>query len=523
MAAAACLPGCAQPRGAPAGQLLAPSMALGHRLRGYDFPPLTQTRHTDIAIVGGGVAGLSAAWQLQRSGMGDFQLFELESEVGGNARSGRNAVSAYPWGAHYLPLPGMEAVFVRELLADLGVLQGDPYASVPRYDERYLCFAPQERLYKNGLWQEGLLPQIGATKQDQAQYQQFFQLIAAFQQQHGSDGRRAFALPMALSSQDAGLLALDQLSMRDYLLQQGLTSEPLHWYANYACRDDYGTDYRLVSAWAGLHYFASRDGHGMHTDSDEVLTWPEGNAWLTNRLHQRLNAHIQTSALVHRMETGKSGVSIDVFDPATNQSTRWHSRQLIFAAPAMILPHVWVNPSGGWAAAARQVSYAPWLVANLTVDKPPGDNNGAELAWDNVLYNSPALGYVVATHQNMRASPAPSVLTYYRSFSDYPPHAARAMLLETTQAQWAETILCDLFQPHPNLRQHVQRIDVFRWGHAMARPLTGFLQSSARRQLADGQHAQLQFAHADASGFSIFEEANYRGVIAAQNALRRLI
>jgi protoporphyrinogen oxidase len=522
MAATACLPGCTPAIGAPGGKLLAPSMALGHKLRGYDFPPPTQIRHIDVAIIGGGVAGLSAAWQLQRSGMGEFRLFELEPEVGGNARSGRNAVSAYPWGAHYLPLPGMEAGFVRELLADLGVLQGDPYTPAPRYDERYLCFAPQERLYKNGLWQEGLLPQIGATAQDQAQYRQFFQLITAFQQKRGSDGRRAFALPMALSSQDAELRALDRLSIHDYLLQQGLTSSALHWYVNYACRDDYGTDYRRVSAWAGLHYFASRDGRGLHTDSDEVLTWPEGNGWLTSQLHARLSAHIQTGALVYRVETGKSGVSMDIYDPATRQTTRWYGKQLIFAAPAMILPHVWTNPVQGWASAAREVSYAPWLVANLTVDRPPLDNNGAELAWDNVLYDSPALGYVVATHQNLRSAPAPSVLTYYRSFSDWQPHAARTMLLATTQAQWAASILQDLSGPHPDLRHAVQQIDVFRWGHAMARPLPGFLQSRARLQLADGQHPQLQFAHADASGFSIFEEANYRGVTAAQQALARL-
>jgi hypothetical protein len=32
----------------------------------------------------------------------------------------------------------------------------------------------------------------------------------------------------------------------------------------------------------------------------------------------------------------------------------------------------------------------------------------------------------------------------------------------------------------------------------------------------------LRFAHADASGFSLFEEAQYRGVLAAERTLRRL-
>ncbi|MDP2199268.1 MAG: NAD(P)-binding protein, partial [Sulfurimicrobium sp.] len=169
LAASSCISGC-QPKASPhlpTGELLGPSMERGHRLRGRDFPAPSEFRKTGVAIVGGGIAGLSAAWKLNKSGFGDFQLFELEDAVGGNARSGKNAVSAYPWGAHYLPLPGVEARETRELLADLGVLQGDPCAETPSYDERYLCFAPQERLYRNGLWQEGLLPQIGTTKHDQ--------------------------------------------------------------------------------------------------------------------------------------------------------------------------------------------------------------------------------------------------------------------------------------------------------------------------------------------------------------------
>ena len=53
---------------------------------------------------------------------------------------------------------------MREMLADLGVFQGDPYAETPVTMKRYLCFAPQERLYRHGVWQEGILPQIGRYK-----------------------------------------------------------------------------------------------------------------------------------------------------------------------------------------------------------------------------------------------------------------------------------------------------------------------------------------------------------------------
>jgi monoamine oxidase len=304
-------------------------------------------------------------------------------------------------------------------------------------------------------------------------------------------------------------------------LQQGLDSAPLHWYVNYACRDDYGSDYSLVSAWAGLHYFASRDGRAQDAESDQVLTWPEGNGWLTKRIRERMAARVETGALVHRIEETRNGVEIDVLDVRQNRSTRWRAQQAIFAAPVFVLPHVLANPAAELAAAAREVHYAPWLVANLTLRELPVERSGASLAWDNVLYDSPALGYVVATHQSLRSHSGPTVLTYYWALSDLAPEQARARLFNTTRDQWAQRILQDLSRPHPGLQEQVERLDIFRWAHAMAQPRPGFLSSAARQRIAQPA-PRVHFAHADASGFSIFEEANYRGVGAAERALGQL-
>ena len=112
-------------------------------LREPNLPEPSETRRVPVAIVGGGIGGLSAGWKLAKAGFKDFLLVELEAEAGGNSRAGRNEVSAYPLAAHYLPLPTCESTAVRELLAELGVLQDDPRAARPRYDERYLCAMPQ--------------------------------------------------------------------------------------------------------------------------------------------------------------------------------------------------------------------------------------------------------------------------------------------------------------------------------------------------------------------------------------------
>ena len=107
LAGAAGLSGCAGGDLSP-GRLEGADVARGHRLRNGDFPAPTRTETSDIVIAGGGVAGLSAAWRLVEAGFDRFRLLELEDETGGNARAGRNAVSAYPLGAHYLPVPNRE-------------------------------------------------------------------------------------------------------------------------------------------------------------------------------------------------------------------------------------------------------------------------------------------------------------------------------------------------------------------------------------------------------------------------------
>jgi len=55
----------------------------------------------------------------------------------------------------------------------------------------------------------------------------------------------------------------------------------------------------------------------------------------------------------------------------------------------------------------------------------------------------------------------------------------------------------------------------------MARPKVGAIFAEARRGLAKPA-GNLVFANSDLSGFSIFEEAQYRGVLAAEQVLEAL-
>jgi hypothetical protein len=475
-----------------AGSFVNDSFPMGHLLRDRaSFAPAKHIERFPVVIVGGGIAGLSAAWRLHKRGFTDFVVLEMNPEAGGNARWGQNEITAYPWAAHYVPVPGPQAEYVRELFEDLGVLKNG------QWDERDLCFAPQERLFLYGRWQEGLEPAIGLTQKDRDQFQKLEDLFRKFR------ASGAFTIPLELG-RSSKHQDLDHLSFSDWLQQQGCDSRLVNWYMNYACRDDYGALAKDTSAWAGVHYFSSRE-----TEEKGPLTWPEGNGWITRRLLERFGENVRPNQMVHRVAETKRGVRVFAGD------TEFQSEFVIFAAPTFLAPYLMEGFPH-----LQDFVYSPWLTANLTLLRLP-DSRGAEPTWDTVFLDSPTLGYVDATHQSLGSHIDRTVWTFYWALAEGSPAQNRQLLLDKDWSYWKEAILHDLERVHSDIRQCVSRLDVMRMGHAMIRPAVGSVFSEERRHLTR-RDTRVLFANSDLSSISIFEEAQYHGVVAAETALDRL-
>jgi hypothetical protein len=296
---------------------------------------------------------------------------------------------------------------------------------------------------------------------------------------------------------------------------RGWHSRPLRWLVEYGCRDDFGATLAQTSAWAGVHYFAARLGEdGQPAD---FLTWPEGNGRLVAEMARRLGPRLRTAALVTDVIPHDKGVDVVWHDARQGRTFGLHARHAVFALPRFLAAHViapWRDSPPPHLAATV---YGAWMVANLRLRDRPA-SRGFPLAWDNVLYDSDSLGYVVATHQTGRDF-GPTVLTYYLPLVDEDPAAARRRMLATRWEDWVERILADLSRAHPGLRDLVENVDVYLWGHAMVRPRPGFPWSDA---LATSAHplGRIRFAHTDLSGMALFEEAQYWGVRAAREILQ---
>ncbi|HWI11999.1 MAG TPA: FAD-dependent oxidoreductase [Burkholderiaceae bacterium] len=504
----------------------------GHRLRDSKsgaLPAPAVQRRADVIVVGGGIAGLAAARALAAAGIDNVQLLELEDMAGGNSRGHVLGGMACPLGAHYLPVPGERAVEVIELLEALGLRRTE--RGVVVYDEMTLCHSPQERLRIGGFWHDGLLPAIDALPAAQrdytlAQYRRFGAAVAAA----GADG--AFAIPTARARWSPALDALDAQTFTAWLDAQRLDAPALRWYLDYCCRDDYGAGAAQVSAWAGLHYFASR--HGFHApgdaadERDPVLTWPEGNAWLARKLAEPLRERLHTGVVVWRVDEGRDEVSVDLWNASAQRSERWRAPQVVLALPLFVAARLLAAPPAALTQAAAALPHAPWLVGNLHLNDALIEHPGAPLSWDNVVYEpgreNATLGYVDAMHQSTRALPGPTVLTAYWALGGDTRAqlvAQRARLLAEPWSAWADAVVQDLARVHPDLRAKLRQVDLTRYGHAMCVPVPGLRSSAALRALAEPQ-PRIQFAHSDLSAYSVFEEALYQGTRAGAAAARRL-
>jgi hypothetical protein len=502
------------------GAIVGPDVALGHLLRGGDLlarPPVRVER-VGTAIVGGGISGLSAAWRLARAGDGDFRVFELEASPGGTALSGSNDVSRFPWGAHYVPVPAFPNPALEGVLEEVGALTGRGADGAPEWAEEMLCREPEERLYYANRWHAGLYPYEGASREDVAELERFRRAMDAFAGRKDARGRRAFAIPTRLSSDDADLLALDRTTMAEWLDANGFTSKRLRWLAEYGSRDDFGTNLGGISAWAGIHYGAARlPGEDEDEEPSDFLTWPEGNGRLVDHLAKAAAGKVLAHALVFDVAPAAARgapVRLRYLDARTQEIVALEARDAILALPKYAGRHVFAPWRAAPPAWLESLSYAPWLVANITLRDRPKET-GTPLAWDNVLYDSRSLGYVVATHQTGKDHGS-TVFTYYLPLTDEEPAKARAALLAAEWKDLAASVLADLSRAHADLPGLVERLDVVRWGHAMLRPTPGFLSREVRRLAPEGG---VHFAHADSAGLPLFEEAQDAGVRAAEAIL----
>lgn len=485
-------------------------------------PPIS-THYCETLILGSGAAALSAAWFLVKNGQRDFLVAEGFERNGNNAAYQNGDLSA-PTGAHYLALPSAESHYVQTILRDLNLVSEQGF-----YHDEDLVNVPSERLYYKQRWQEGFLPATDADSH------RFLALVQRLKIARGSDGRKLFAIPIVLSSQDNQWRQLDSLTFSQWLAQNNFRSSTLLWYLDYCCRDDYGQGINEVSAFAGLHYFAAR-GNRYET----VLTWSDGLNRISEKMRQSM--HLQTLTNLpkekfwHFQQPGcyfaaavsvrenNDAVSVLLYDIKRKKNFEIIAKKVICATPLNVASRIISNaPHYGFDQHIPLLEHAPWLVGNFVLHQFPQENKNSELAWDNVVFGSKGLGWVVATHQGMRtAKPARTIFTSYAALNYASPAEVRRQLLNANERELLDMAAMDLLHVYgKRFWRYVDHIALSVRAHAMSVPQVGYLNHHVLNAVRN-HRSRLVFAHSDLSGYSVFEEAVYWGAQAAEALLCRV-
>jgi hypothetical protein len=356
-----------------------------------------------------------------------------------------------------------------------------------------------------------LWPSALCTAEDEQQREAFEAEVAGWRTRIGSDGRPAFAVPVAASSVDPEIRALADVAFSTWLESRGYTSPALRWKLSYDVRDDYGADVDAISAWAGLHYHAARRPDPAEKDlGTRVLTWAGGNGWLVEAMRARLPWVVQSRVVARAVVGGEGDLRVIVDREGDLGEIR--SGAVILAVPSTVAGRL--VGRDGW----RGPDAAPWRVAALAVSRRPA-GPGAAPAWDNVVYGARGLGYVDAGHNALRiVDDGPRMLAYYAPLLGPPAEARRGLIGATWEAE-AQGVLDDLSAAVPELAGITSRIDVWHHGHGTIVPAVGLHAPGRLAAYAEGWPRGVVVAHTDLSGLSLFEEAHYHGVRAADRVL----
>jgi hypothetical protein len=210
---------------------------------------------------------------------------------------------------------------------------------------------------------------------------------------------------------------------------------------------------------------------------------------------------------------------VRALDTTTDRTILIRAKKVIVATPQFITKQL-LRTLAPDRVTTDSFRYAPWMVANLTVSGLP-QGRGMPLCWDNVLYSMPSVGYISANHQDLQNS-SQRVLTFYKPLTEEPPDAARQSAFGTSYKQWLAQILDELETAHAGVTAQVSQAEICVWGHGMIAPSPGFIWGADRQRAAKPIDNRVFFAHSDLSGISIFEEAFYQGIRAANEVIDTL-
>ena len=395
-----------------------------HEVRdGHSFIAPAPGAHYDIAILGGGVSGLTAAYLLRDQ---DFILLEKEPHWGGNAYLQEYEGQAFATGAAFTGKDDSASRLSKEIgLEPLPV--DSPDGTIVGG-----IFVPDT-------WRSGL------------EHLPYRRTVI--------DGFKKFREEMLRIDMKAKAQAkeLDLMAWSHFL--RGYPPEVIAWCDGFG-RSNWGGSSSETSAMIGVGSIQELATAGP----DDRATFPGGLGAITRRLAAILSrSHAErmcSGAAVVAVEQGRGHVGVTYVRDGKVQSLE--AKAVIVALPKFFARRIVAGLPAAQSQAMAKIQYAPYAVVNLIFDRPvfnggydtwcPGNAFTDFIVADWVIRNQP--GYKQRNN----------ILTCYMPL----PQANRAELLSEDQCrELAAKVLTDFCKLFPKMDASPVEVQFYRRGHPM--------------------------------------------------------
>lgn len=448
----------------------------GHLLFDSQSYPVQTSQSTETLIVGGGIAGLSAAFQLRGK---DFLLCELSDSLGGTSSWHQHNEVTFAQGAHYdLAYPANYGEEVLGLLESLDIIEYQGWKDAWSFkDSEYIVtHRRKSQCFDQGKFREDVLPRGELSSA-------FYQLM----------GKYEGVMKMPTRLIDSTFHELNQLTFINFLKDKlSLTPEFIRGL-NYNMLDDWGGTASQVSALAGIHYFACRPYTSQVVD---LFSPPQGNGYFIEKMAQVHEEELLTRHLVKSITEKDGGFEVDVVDIENKAIKKIRANKVVYAGQKHALKYILPDQY----ALFESSQYAPWLVLNFIVK----DELPAPGYWQNemLMEDETFMGFVDSDSQHT-AQNGKRVLTAYYCL---PPQSREDLRnVETNKEVIAEKTLGYLNQYFKrDIGPLVEHVYIKVMGHAMPIPGPGYLFNDKN---AKRKHKNLTFAGVDNGRLPLLFEA----------------